>query len=405
MKKIVIILIYFISSSLFAQDITKEKLYLAEFALTQRDTSQAINLLHQYLKEQPASFAGALRLAEVYYQQNELSKAISYSNIAIEILKEKEKEVTMVPYEVSLDTAKGAKHYQQYQKVKKDLSSLYQLAGRIRQKQENYEMANTNFEIAYEYYASNENILIDHANLKITTGEYTDAQRMLYTALEINSKNASAYYNLGYMFLDKNDTTKAISFFGKSIAIDSLFVPGFQALARLNYQDKNFETAIKYYSGWLNADSINLEALYNRAYAYKQLDNKEQAVKDWQTISDYYPEQIEVVRYQGLTFMEMRRYPAAINSFNRYIRFRPDERLGYLNRGYIYMILNEYDLAHQDFDKLLQMNNEDAQAYYYKSYALALQGKKRKACKTFDMALAFGYDQKQVDDLMKELCK
>jgi tetratricopeptide (TPR) repeat protein len=403
MKKI-IIFTCFISTSLFAQDLTKEKLYLAEFALTQKDTSQAIELLHQYLQEQPTSIAGALRLAEVYYQQNELSKAISYSNIAIDILKEKEKEYTLVPYEESIDTVKGSKHYQKYEKVKKDLSSLYQLAGRIRQKQENYEMADKNFQIAYDFYASNENILIDHANLKINTGEYKDAQRMLYTALEINPKNASAYYNLGYLFLDKNDTAKAVSFFEKSIAIDSLFVPGFQALARLYYQDENFEKAIKYYTDWLNADSINLEALYNRAYAFKQVDNNEQAVKDWQTISDYYPDQIEVVRYQGLTFMEMRRYPAAINSFNRYIRFRPDDRLGYLNRGYIYMILNEFDLAHQDFDKLLQLNNEDAQAFYYKSYAFALQGKKRKACKSFDTALALGYDQKQIDDLLKELC-
>lgn len=404
MKKI-LFLFFLISTATFGQETSpREKLYLAEFALTRGDTSRAVELLHEYLKEQPESFAGALRLAEIYYQQNELNKAISYSKIAIDLLKEKEKQYTQVPYEKAMDTIKGANHYEKYQKVKKDLASLYQLAGRIRQKQENYDMANTNFELAYDYYASNENILIDHANLKINTGKYQEAQRLLFTALEINPDNPSAYYNLGFLHLNKNDTAQAVQYFIKSTRVDQDFIPSYQSLARLYYKDKNYQKAIQYYTELLDADSINLEALYNRAYAYKQTGQNELAVNDWQTISDYYPEQTDVVRYQGLTFMEMRRYPAAINSFNRYIRFNPDDRLGYLNRGYIYMILNEYELAHADFDRLIYMSDEDAQAHYYKSYTFALQGKKRKACKTFDNAMELGYDQKQVDDLLKNLC-
>ncbi|MFW5762149.1 MAG: tetratricopeptide repeat protein, partial [Cyclobacteriaceae bacterium] len=363
MKKILILLLL-LSTATYAQETGPEKLYLAEFALSKEDTSQAIKLLHQYLQEKPESFAGALRLAEIYYQQDELNKAVTYSRIAIDLLKEKEEQYTQVPYEEAMDTLKGADHYEKYQKVKKDLASLYQLAGRIRQKQGNFDMANTNFEIAYDYYASNENILIDHANLKISTGEYQEAQRLLYTALEVNPENPSAFYNLAFLHLNKNDTAQAVKYFIKSTRMDEDFIPSYQSLARLYYQDKNYKQAIKYYSVLLEVDSINLEALYNRAYAHKQTGNNEQAVQDWQTISDNYPEQTEVVRYQGLTFMEMRRYPAAINSFNRYIRFNPVDRLGYLNRGYIYMILNEFELAHADFDKLLNMDVGDAQAYY-----------------------------------------
>ncbi len=58
---------------------------------------------------------------------------------------------------------------------------------------------------------------------------------------------------------------------------------------------------------------------------------------------------------RGIALNRSREYDKALNNFNQAIAVSPDEALFYLHRGNVYMVMKDYDRAMQDYDSVLRL--------------------------------------------------
>ena len=329
-------------------------LYLldAQLLLQEGDTLNAIKNLKSILDNDPSNFPAALRLAEVYYEQGAWYPAAAYATVGLNQLAEVEQEKVHINYaQAQYDTASGMLVYEEYQSLKKSMASLLHLRGKTKFRQENYESAFSDLRAAFDYAPESSDIQVDLGLVAMHTKDTSRALYHLYSALDIDSANYKAWYNLANLSLARQDTAKALEMLVKSVNATEDFDTGRMTLASLYMDLRDYPNAIDAYSKILEDDSGSIEARFRRAYAYKQLDQDKNAIEDWEKIFDFNNGQMEAIRNAGLTRMENEDYEGAITNFSHYIKNLPDAPLGYLNRGYAYMLCNNFEEAIADLKK------------------------------------------------------
>ncbi|MEJ2004476.1 MAG: tetratricopeptide repeat protein, partial [Cyclobacteriaceae bacterium] len=144
-------LLTFFSITVPAQQI--EGLLMAEKALASGDTTHAVILFKEVLKKYPDSYAAALRLTEVSFQQQLFSEAIQYSHITEDVLLRKIDSVTAIQ--------PGTRDTSIVKRYDQDLASLYHFKGKIRLKQHRAAEALEELERALQYGGDSSSIFLD----------------------------------------------------------------------------------------------------------------------------------------------------------------------------------------------------------------------------------------------------
>ena len=66
-----------------------------------------------------------------------------------------------------------------------------------------------------------------------STGDHVCAKAAFERAMRLDSRDPSAYVNLGYLHLERGDTAAAAEFFGEALAIDMTSVSARDALQQI----------------------------------------------------------------------------------------------------------------------------------------------------------------------------
>jgi tetratricopeptide (TPR) repeat protein len=178
-------------------------------------------------------------------------------------------------------------------------------------------------------------------------GEYDNAIRSYYKALELNPEYAEAYSGLGYSYYMKGEIEKAIEYCNRAISINPNFPRSYLYLGYINYDRANNIEALNYFSKFIELDG-------NSATAFS---------------------------YRGILYGRLGRNDLAIRDFNESLRINPNASNDYKNRAICYIQLNEFDKAFEDLNKAIELNPEDDNAlglrsiiYFqeYKNYSNAL---------------------------------
>lgn len=143
-------------------------------------------------------------------------------------------------------------------------------------------------------------------------------------AIELNPKDAKAYYSRGDAYTDKGDYDKAIKDYDKAI--------------ELNPEDA--------------------EAYLNRGVAYEKKGNYDQAINDYDRVIAFYTRQAE--NDDEINLNEILANTYAI-------------------RGNAYYEKGNYDHAITDLDKAIELNPEEEAAYYTRGNAYEKKGNDKKA--------------------------
>ena len=75
-------------------------------------------------------------------------------------------------------------------------------------------------------------------------------------------------------------------------------------------------------------------------------------------------ESAEAEFYKGLSFYERKKYPEAVNCYDKAIRLKQDYAETYNNRGIAKSDLKQYSKAIKDYDEAIRLNRDFAEAYY-----------------------------------------
>jgi len=275
------------------------------------------------------------------------------------------------------------------------LAVTYDQAGR-------YDDALVLYDAAIEKATDDEmlaSLFLDRALCNSLRNDYDAALEDAMTAIEYDPRNPMAHIRMGEMLVDLNNYGDALPYFDSALGLAeegsyehlySLQARGLTHLElgefQLGVDDLNeiintsffnpfvserYGVALKYMGH--NQQSIDfitaaIEAgresgngYANRAYAYYDLGNLEQAIGDLGSALtlEENPDNIGVIYFDRAAMeLEVGDYESAIEDLDKCLDMFPDYADGHYQRGYIYALVGRLDEALEDMETCLQLPEE-----------------------------------------------
>ncbi len=290
-------------------DKTKEKDTLA--VLTSQIQSDSTNANLFYLR------------AKVYFERKESNKALRDISKAMQLDGDEEEHFVL-------------------------LSDIYQ-------EQEKFEDARDVLRRVAERNNVNSESLVKLAKLEMAFENDNKATRQINRAIKADPDNAYAWFIKGYIYEEQGKMEDAIKHYTISIEKDADFVEPYINLGIL-YSDRGSAMAADYFSGALNIDPNNVNAMYLLGLHYQEQEKYDKAVSSYQNIiaaNPDYPHSYYNIGYIALVHQED--YDKAIEFMNKAIEVQPAFYRAYYNLGYAYELKGNYQKAREAYKKSLQI--------------------------------------------------
>ncbi len=255
---------------------------------------------------------------------------------------------------------------------------------------------------------------------------YDDAIDAYTKLLEIEPDNDKVYYELGHLYLQKNDSLPAVNAFSMALEKDENNPFYHNSMAFALVQLEQYDDAIEHYQKAININpdpywtSIVCQALGSVYFEIKE--NPEAAVVLYQTAAVLNPENDECHIAIGDTYFSVDDYDNAIKAYcdaikinpenpksyckcgmalwekdyteeaivayHKAINLNPEYSIAYNNLGVIYLDdIGNVQEAIDMFDKALEGNKSYTLAYFNLGRAYTILGENTKAAKNFQRAL------------------
>ncbi|MER3447202.1 MAG: hypothetical protein C4291_10325 [Candidatus Dadabacteria bacterium] len=195
-------------------------------------------------------------------------------------------------------------------------------------------------------------------------GEYDKAISDYSKAIEINPKNALAYYNRGIAYQAKGRYDKAISDYSKAIEINPSYAAAYINRGIVYANRGLLDQAASDYNRAVEIDPKYGEAIYQNAYVNK--DRNDKAISGFNKtlkISPIYDNNKDA------------QYDQAIYNYTKAIEANPRDAQAYYHRGVAYYNKGQYDKAIADFNKAIELNPDYDRPINGLAYLLALDNK------------------------------
>ncbi len=304
---------------------------------------------------------------------------------------------------------------------------FYNKIGDISIKNEAPEIAIDSYKKALDANPCNRDILIKVATVIQTyfESQVDEAIDCYNKILELEGSNHRVYYELGHLYLKKNDAINAINAFKLAIDLDIENPFYHNSLGYALVKAEQYDEAIEHYQIAINLNPDNewtsivcqaLGALY-----YKIKENNEAAISLYQTsivldpksedshicIGDIYfengdidtsikyycesikinPDNAKAYNKCAMALWEKDYLEESILAYNKAINIKPDYDIAYNNLGVIYLDgIGNIKEAIQNFKIAIEINKEYTLAYFNLGRAYQAQGEKMKAAKNYQKA-------------------
>jgi tetratricopeptide (TPR) repeat protein len=108
------------------------------------------------------------------------------------------------------------------------------------------------------------------------------ALQYLNTALKLNPRSTEALYARAMYFQSKNDYGKALKDYDEIIRIDPQYRNAYYNKGYINALQKNYNQAIAEFTNAIRADSHYVEAYYMRGLCFRNINEKQKAINDFE---------------------------------------------------------------------------------------------------------------------------
>lgn len=160
--------------------------------------------------------------------------------------------------------------------------------------------------------------------------------------------------------------------------------------AAVNLQLQQWEYAVDEYTDILKADSLNLSALYFRAFAHNNLRHYVLAKNDYEEILKYSPRNMEAHLGLAYTYIKMDKPADAMDQMNRAVEQNPDSAQAYAARAGLEKELRQYGPALLDWNEAVRLAPLDNDYAVSRVDILLLLGKKQAAKDALDALVRRG---------------
>ncbi|MDX1902841.1 MAG: tetratricopeptide repeat protein, partial [Thermonemataceae bacterium] len=202
--------------------------------------------------------------------------------------------------------------------------------------------------------------------------EQNDEQ--LYTAI-INTmqksytNEANLYYWQGKWAKNKADTSKAIYFYTKALAMDKSAVPVYLSMSELFNEYEQPKKALIWANQGLTFQNNKDSLLFQKAEAYRKLKEVDSAVTYYQKVYQLNPSMYEASYQIGLFYWKLGNYTKSLTYFENVYHYAPETHKVWYYLANCYDIQNKNDLALRFYQKAVEKEPEN-QSYRGALYLL-----------------------------------
>ena len=222
------------------------------------------------------------------------------------------------------------------------------------------------------------------------SGNYTDAEKALSKAIELNPQDAMEYNNRGIAYGKLGNTQQAIKDFNKAIELNPQDAMGYYNRGTVYKNLGNAQQAIKDFNKAIELNPQDSSAYNNRGNAYSDLSNTQQAIKDYNKAIELNPQHANTYNNRGLHYAKLGNYQQAIKDFNKLIELNPKHVEAYANRGACYGKLGNTQQEIKDYSRAIALNPQHIRAYNNRGAAYLIQGNEKLGCRDTQKACALG---------------
>lgn len=160
--------------------------------------------------------------------------------------------------------------------------------------------------------------------------------------------------------------------------------------AAVNLQLQQWEYAVNEYTDILKVDSLNLSAMYFRAFANNNLRRYTLAKNDYEEILKYSPRNMEARLGLAYTFIRLEQQADAMDQMNRAVEQNPDSAMAYAARAGLERDLKQYSAALLDWNEAIRLAPNNTDYVVSKVDILLMLGKKSSARQELDALVRRG---------------
>lgn len=167
-------------------------------------------------------------------------------------------------------------------------------------------------------------------------------------------------------------------------------------------RDKKPQEALKLATKAIQAEPMNVEALFFRAGVYEQLDKYNESVDDYTRILALEKAPANAYQFRGLVNFKAGKIKESIADFDKYIELKPQAKISHWQRGISYYYAKRYDDGKKQFEGYQDFDSNDVENAVWRFMCMVRKDGLAKARKDI---LKIGDDKRvpmrQVYDLYK----
>ena len=245
-----------------------------------------------------------------------------------------------------------------------------------------FAQAEKNFLKSLELIPDRESVLNNLSSVQIKLIKYQDAKKSAERVIELNSKNAVAWMNLGVIEQELNNIDVSINCFNKAIEIDPLYFHAYNNRGILLCEVGRYPEAIVNFNKALELQPDLLEAILNKADALKELKDFNEALKCIDAALKIQNLGHEIWAKKGGILHNMKRYQEAIQAYDQAIKLNKNYAEAYCNKAFTLFTIELFDKAIVECNKALEIKKIFPEAWV--NLAVSYIGLKK-----FELALEY----------------
>jgi tetratricopeptide (TPR) repeat protein len=123
-------------------------------------------------------------------------------------------------------------------------------------------------------------------------------------------------------------------------------------------KQKDYESAVLYFSKYLEKNLNDFDAYYSRGFANFKLKKYKSAIGDFTKALEFNGEKFETYFYRGNSYYALKDFSNAYNDYTEAINIAPQYPELYYNRGYSNFKMKKYESAAADWNKAVEYNED-----------------------------------------------
>jgi tetratricopeptide (TPR) repeat protein len=218
---------------------------------------------------------------------------------------------------------------------------------------------------------------------------YSDAISEYEVALKINSDDTDAQERLADLNFREKKYDQAIKYYG---LLAKKYPRRSSIYANLGFaygELKNYASSAENYEKAIKSDATSSNLHYNLAYTYGKLGREKDAIAEYEKTS---PLTKGIVSIIAQYYLKNKNSNQAIKYYKKIVALEPKKAASYSSLGYAYAAYNEWDKAIDNYLTALKYDREDDELYANLGEAYEKKGLYQEALKAYTNAYEINPD-------------